>query len=248
MSYDSLLVGLVLIVLAFLFYWVFSYSHRLEQTSYVGEILGRALFSVERQRRISEIEEAWQRGKYHMDAVNDETWRSEHPLPTRPGGDSFLIDIAVQQLEQQGRVGTLPPFGTQDEQTTKYLSELRSWEKGVLEKKANGLRSTDIRRCEEQAQTESQKALGVIDLATLRGRGPEFILQFTAVVTIVFVVLALGLVGKLDSQQAGTILAAIAGYVLGQATSRGQARPREAPEPSSPENLKPTKGNLSVQS
>jgi hypothetical protein len=223
MNYELMLVALVLIVLALLFILVFPYSHRIEQTTYVGEQMRRAIYSVERQRRVSEVDEAWDRGKYHLDAIGNETWRSEHPLPQRPMGDSVdsrTIDIAIQQLERQGRVGTLPPFSSQTEQSRQYVSDLRHWAETELEKKAKSLRADDIRRCEEAARDESNRALGVIDLATLRGRGPEFILQFTAIVTIVFVVFSLGLIGKLESQQVGTILAAIAGYVLGQATAR----------------------------
>ena len=59
------------------------------------------------------------------------------------------------------------------------------------------------------------------DFASLWGQGPEFVLQFTAVVTIIFAVIALGILNQIGREQAGTILAAIAGYVLGHATGRG---------------------------
>ena len=45
--------------------------------------------------------------------------------------------------------------------------------------------------------------------------------HFTAEVVIVFASTALGFLGILDTQQLGILLAAIAGYVLGRATSKG---------------------------
>jgi len=223
MDCEIFLVALVLVVLAVLFYLVFTYSTRLDQTSYVGEVLGDAFYSRILQRRISELDQAWERHKYHIEAVGDEDWRREHPLPERPTADldTKYVDLVIRQLERSGNFGTFPPgIGTPTEATRKYLDQLRNWQETDLEKKAKSLRTAEVRRCEIAARAEAQKALRVIDLGTLNGRGPEFILQFTAVVTIVFAVLALGLIGKLESEQAGTILAAIAGYVLGQATAR----------------------------
>jgi hypothetical protein len=46
-----------------------------------------------------------------------------------------------------------------------------------------------------------------------------FVLEFTTIIFIVFAVLALGLLGVLTSEPIATILAAIAGYVLGKSTS-----------------------------
>jgi hypothetical protein len=240
MNYEWLVVPPVLVVLTLLFYWVFIYSHRLEQTGYVGPLLKQTLYSAERQKRASEVDEAWNRGQYHQNAIGDEAWLAAHALPERPeDADSHAIDIAIQQLKRNGKVGTLPPgiVSDHDKQTRDYLWALRNWADTELERKAKSLRSEAIHDAEEEAKKESDRALGVLDFSTVMGRGPEFILQFTAVVTIVFVVLALGLTGKLASQQSGTILAAIAGYVLGQSASRREPR-EKTPGTSPPESRK----------
>lgn len=243
MSYlpiNYLLVALVLVVLASLFYWVFIYSRRLEETGYVGPLLKQTLYSAELKKRVAEVEEAWERGQYRRDAVNDEAWFSKQALPPQPkGADRLSIEFLLKQLRETGSSGTLPPFGKHNEHTLTYQSDLHNWENTILEKKARALRSEAIHRCTMEAKKESERAMGAIDLSTVMGRGPEFILQFTAVVTIVFVVLALGLVSKLDSQQAGTILAAIAGYVLGQATSRREPRESSTDKSSSQETIPP---------
>jgi hypothetical protein len=51
------------------------------------------------------------------------------------------------------------------------------------------------------------------------GGGWIFVLEFTTIIFIVFAALTLGFVGVLEADQIGTILAAIAGYVLGKSTT-----------------------------
>jgi hypothetical protein len=81
---------------------------------------------------------------------------------------------------------------------------------------------------------ERAKLLLNVDFSALRGRGPEFVLEFTAVVVIIFAAVILGVLGVLDSNQIGTLLAAIAGYVLGKGTSRNQAAAPSSSLPASP--------------
>jgi len=65
--------------------------------------------------------------------------------------------------------------------------------------------------------------MGAADFSAIRGRGPEFVLEFTAVVVIIFAAVILGIVGQLSNEQIGTLLASIAGYVLAKATTRGSS-------------------------
>lgn len=80
----------------------------------------------------------------------------------------------------------------------------------------------------EQAAADRAKLVLNVDFSALRGRGPEFVLEFTAVVVIIFAAVILGVLGVLDSNQIGTLLAAIAGYVLGKGTARGGSTPAAA--------------------
>src|SRR6266436_3655483 len=80
----------------------------------------------------------------------------------------------------------------------------------------------------KEAEEAADRAADV-DIAVFRGRGPTFVLEFTAVVVIIFAAMILGILGKLMSDQLGTLLAAIAGYVLGRATAastQGERRTR----------------------
>jgi hypothetical protein len=78
------------------------------------------------------------------------------------------------------------------------------------------------------AVQSAEQALKV-DLSAIQGRGPEFILEFTAIIVIIFAAVILGVGSVLDSQQIGTLLAAIAGYVLGKAASRTPSSPTATP-------------------
>jgi len=80
----------------------------------------------------------------------------------------------------------------------------------------------DLKAAEVAAQKQARRAL-TVDFSALRGRGPEFVLEFTAVVVIIFAAVILGVVERLSSEQIGTLLAAIAGYVLGKGATRSRS-------------------------
>jgi hypothetical protein len=100
---------------------------------------------------------------------------------------------------------------------------------------------TDREAVRKVAQQQANRALDV-DFSTLRGRGPEFVLEFTAVVVIIFAAVILGILKILESEQIGTLLAAIAGYVLGRATTRGRVASGENQAPEQSEGGKEKKG------
>ena len=74
----------------------------------------------------------------------------------------------------------------------------------------------ELIRARDDADAQAKKAAN-IDMGVFRGRGATFVLEFTAVVVIIFTSSILAILGKLSSEQVGTLLAAIAGYVLGRA-------------------------------
>jgi hypothetical protein len=70
----------------------------------------------------------------------------------------------------------------------------------------------------KEAQNHADRLLPSIDVSAFGG-GWVFVLEFTTIIFIIFATLALGFVEVLSSEQIGTILAAIAGYVLGKSTT-----------------------------
>ena len=136
----------------------------------------------------------------------------------RPGfNDEPAHDPARQKAELDARAAReavealLKDFG---EEVDKWLAK--------ADNEAHKRYQSDLNAVENTATAQADRALGV-DFSQLRGRGPEFVLEFTAVVVIIFAAVILAVLERLDSNQVGTLLAAIAGYVLGKSTSQVRA-------------------------
>lgn len=108
-----------------------------------------------------------------------------------------------------------------------YTRLLRMWIERARSQVAHW-REHDLDEVRKKAKGQADRALDV-DFSALRGRGSEFVLEFTTVVVIIFAAVILGVLRVLDTQQIGTLLAAIAGYVLGRSTSRARSTPPEGP-------------------
>jgi hypothetical protein len=102
-----------------------------------------------------------------------------------------------------------------------YNIELETWQNDAI-RIAFDWFSHDLSAARKEARENSQAAFS-IDLSSIKGRGPEFILEFTAIVTIIFAATLLGLGRIMTNEQIGTLLAAIAGYVLGKGVARAQS-------------------------
>jgi hypothetical protein len=224
-----ILVGAVLAVLGLLFWLMLSYSNRVAQTGPLGVQVKEALYTLREQQIVKALSEKWDQKAYHQDTVNDQVWLAANPVDEVPEtlkGD-YAVETARRQALERGLVGTfLPGFGTSDqksehiEQRSQYIGRLRKWEDTVNQEARQRYRKEEHDLLSKARLETGNKAFDAFDFASLWGQGPEFILQFTAVVTIIFAVIALGVLQQIGRDQAGTILAAVAGYVLGQATAR----------------------------
>jgi hypothetical protein len=223
-----LLVVFVLLVLGYLFWVMIMYSNRIAQTGPLGIQITDALDEVRKQRVTKALNEKWEAGEYHREVLIDQAWMSAHAAPAVPDelkGDWPSTD-ARRQLLQRARVGTLPPGGfgeSESDQRTKsrreYLDTLRGLEE-TYEAEARRRLAEEQRTLLAPPKGTEGGIIRYFDFPSVAGQGPEFVLRFTALVTIIFAVIALSILGLLNPDHAGTILAAIAGYVLGQASAR----------------------------
>jgi ABC-type multidrug transport system fused ATPase/permease subunit len=99
-----------------------------------------------------------------------------------------------------------------------FKSEAEKWEEKVQSEAASRY-ETALEQAHKVAKERAGRAIKV-DFSALRGKGSEFVLEFTTIVVIIFAAIVLGVLQELESNQIGTLLAAIAGYVLGRATTR----------------------------
>ena len=107
-----------------------------------------------------------------------------------------------------------------------------------------GARQQQIKRLHEQAMSDAEDI--VPQSLTVAGMGitGSFFIELTAILTIIFGIVILGILGVLGTREIAPILAAIAGYVLGK-TSNGQIEPAipSVPVPASKTNTEAKPNN-----
>jgi hypothetical protein len=126
---------------------------------------------------------------------------------------------------------------TDEERTTRLntLEECEEWEKRERLRFAERKNNLEI-QAKENAERNVPQSMDI----SLLGGGFSFLLEFSAVIVIIFTLMTLGILEVLDGKDITTILASIAGYVLGKAGSRSESKEEKPIE--KPIEMK-TKGN-----
>jgi hypothetical protein len=226
--------ALLVVLLGFLFFMLLGWSHRLDQASYLGNVYEESVEDFEYKRLAVTPTERWERNEYHREIASDPAWREKHPEPTRPEGverwyrDPWSAGTRPPGLgEGMGGLGGDAPSEELRQKQQEYNRAMRQWE-DMVRAEAHARYRNDLERARSRARERAALATSV-DLAALRGRGAEFVLEFTTVVVIIFAAVVLGVLRVLGTEQIGTLLAAIAGYVLGRATTRTRDGGGQAP-------------------
>ena len=239
---SSLLVLGFIFLLAFLFYILFWWSNQLDQTSYLGGVFWETIRDTEWGRIKSTCRDKLAKGEYQQEVKGDMDWLKDNAEPSLdPDIEVLLQDsqypyyydnynpydpIEQTSMPHIDSSSTTNLYNTPKTELTEeqkkiyqnYKKELVVWERKV-KKEAISRYHKDLTSGFEKAKERANDA-AAINLGVFRGKGTEFILEFTTVVVIIFAAVILGILQILDTQQIGTLLAAIAGYVLGRATTR----------------------------
>lgn len=118
-----------------------------------------------------------------------------------------------------------PHSGETDEEKTKRESKLGEFLKWEADEKQRYSEALDIAKETAKKLAES-KVPESIDISLLGG-GWSFLLEFSTVIVIIFTLLVIGVLGILEGRDITTILASIAGYVLGRAGSATKTGEKE---------------------
>jgi hypothetical protein len=156
----------------------------------------------------------------------------QHNDDAEPESRPAPASRTASEEQRQKRQNELQCKAEEDRKAAERWQKNRDWDNSV-DCEVTRRYNAALADARERARNLAEKGIN-IELAALRGRGPEFVLGFTTIVAIVFAAAALGILGRLDSQQIGTLFAAIAGYVLGRATSRAATPASEQPQSASP--------------
>lgn len=251
-STSTLVVVVILfVVLGSLFFVQFFWSQQLERTGFLGSLFRDSMKDIEYKRLASGYIDDFTNGRYHDDVSHDPEWLKENSPPkgyfqgnrrpgtSLPGFGDWGETPGVNNLPGAGPVPVERTIEIEAPRAKQreYQTSVEEWRQKV-DAEARQRYKRDLELARSRADDLSRKAVSV-DFSVLQGKGPEFVLGFTTIVAIAFAVLALGILGVLKSEQIGTLLAAIAGYVLGRATARGAATTEAAQSTPPPAEPKP---------
>lgn len=238
-SRESLGLSIGVVVLGFLMFFMLTwYSARLDRASYLGQLYRDTVEDVEYRRLAASLREKFDRWEYHGDVQFDSEWVARNPEPEvvgsyygppgsgPPGSGRGTPGVDMSLPPPPGFAGTSPSEEDRVKWEAQRVERERKrvarveWE-GKVNREAQLRYRKDLSDARKKAQDSAVRAADV-DLGVLRGRGAEFVLDFTAILVIVGAAVLLGIIGVLGSEQIGTLLAAIAGYVLGRSATRSQ--------------------------
>jgi len=134
------------------------------------------------------------------------------------GAASFAIPVTTSQDgASAGTNSSIPATSIADQGSVFLIKEIEQnnlWEQkeqDIFDKKVKELEATAKKR----AESFVPKSMDI----SLLGGGWAFLLEFSTVIVIIFTLLILGIAGVVSGKDITTILASVAGYVLGRATA-----------------------------
>jgi hypothetical protein len=225
-STTGIVFGLI-ILLGALFYMLLQYSHRLDNSGPIAQVYYEGLL----ERETEKYEKFVNFRNFPEEVKRDPLWMKDNPVPEVPQelGEyaGYYSDPYSPELIEYALFEKLDKNDLKYKKFLEYKRKVSNWEKKLSIE-------SDIRKAKALQEAhalaiKSAKEGMDFDTGVLRGRGPEFVLEFTTVVVIIFAAVILGVLNVLSTEQIGTLLAAIAGYVLGRATSRSKEGTTQVP-------------------
>jgi len=198
----------VLIVAVICIYMVFFFGRRLQGSAYIRDSLVATARQQELRSLLREVDER----------ANEGPLDSEDQPPSEFGPVQQLWTSGIY-VPYEERLGRTSPSETPEEKQAreKNLENCRAWEK---RERARKKALTDKAEAEAAKRADARIPRSM-DISLLGG-GWSFLLEFTTVIVIIFALLVLGIAGIVLGKDITTILASIAGYVLGKATSQSR--------------------------
>jgi len=196
---------------------VFFFGRRVQTSAYLRE----SLVEVAKQQELKALlHELYDRA---VSGPLDPT--DSPPDEFGPPAQLWTEHIYVPYQERLGR----EPYGDESqkerEKRLEALEKCKAWE--IAERERYGkLHQEAETKAQERAKKRIPKSMDI----SLLGGGWAFLLEFSTVIVIIFVLVILGILGTLEGREISTILAAIAGYVLGKATTGARQPQRENAE------------------
>lgn len=246
-NYLQLIIALAAIVACLsCMYMVFLFGRKVSETTYARPELVENAKRNEYPRLLSELQTR---------AKNEPLDPSRNELPPGYGQTSYFWEIGGYTEELARRRKWSPSYGSigqgystigpnetnpdaekilkEHEQEIKKLE--KDWEKFIAwEAAEKKIMEEEKRKCEEEAHKIADRKIPRSMDISLLGGGFDFLLEFSTVIIIIFSLVILGVLKILNGENIATILAAIAGYVLGKAGSTSGKSDEQSKEPKNP--------------
>ena len=153
----------------------------------------------------------------------------EKPFPQEAIAVGLLHDLYLKPWERGNQMvlskePVLQDYGENErEKCESDEMEWRNKKTGVekfleWEKKENEIYHQRLQNLTKEADFRAKEIVPESMDTSVLGTGFSFLLEFSTVIVIIFAIIALGILGILEGREIATILAAIAGYVLGKAS------------------------------
>jgi hypothetical protein len=202
---------------------VFFFGRRLQTSAYLRESLVAATKQENLRNQLRELDERRLTGP--LDPSKPPPAGFEYMAPSiwtdlaataRNGGwvanaaSEYIPDNETEEQRKQRE----DRVRRREEEESRRLAPFQKW---AEEERARYLAARE--KAERDAQKRANKMVPESIDISLLGGGWSFLLEFSTVIVIIFVLLCLAVLGAISGKDTTTILASIAGYVLGRATS-----------------------------
>jgi len=213
----SILAFFVLVTCLTCLYMVFFFGRRLQNSAYLRNSLVEGVAQQELKTLLRELHDRAVEGPLD----------SQSPPPDGYGPTGRLWETDKYVPISESAMDWHPPNETPEEREERLQKEEKQRQFVAVAKKWEAderVRYENRRQeCEKLALERAEKRVPTSFDISLLGGGYAFLLEFSTVMVIIFTLLILGILKIMEGKDISTILAAIAGYVLGKATSGSKA-------------------------
>jgi hypothetical protein len=221
-------------------YMVIRWGRTLEKQDFQRDSILDAIANQEAAGLIAQLDQ-----KVYLEAIDPEN----HPFPDEAGTytlyDFWLNYQTFLSYDPTTDIFYNDPKWAPEQKAQKQLefnqdkrakTALKIWGKEELKRY-----ESEKKKIRDDARKKADKRLPSTMDRSLLGGGFSFILEFSTVIVIIFSVVILGVIGIVAGRDIVTILAAIAGYVLGKASASIQSQKTEQPKTEQPKTEDVTK-------
>ena len=234
----SVLVVIVLAACLACIYMVFFFGRRLQTTAYIRDSLIEGAQQQELKTLLLELRNRAESGPLDPSRPPPRDYGSTRSLwsgdraTASPAMPSSYYDSIDEPPDRKAR------REAEQKQEEARQAAIAKWEDEERQRYEE-LHKAAVNIALERARKRVPSSIDI----SLLGGGWSFLLEFSTVIVIIFALLILGILNILDGREIATILAAIAGYVLGKATSNttGSSKKQAGSAiPDSPRHREPT--------